>query len=207
VGEGVASGLKTAAAGIAAGVAGLVLAPVVGAKQEGVTGFAKGMATGVVGAVVLPVSGIVGGAVQVGRGVVNEAEAVEAKKAGKVWNKVNCWGSWDVRVECLCPILCDDGQGGASLASHAPRGGRGGFASTGSRLSLRLTRRLACAPAHQRRHALPPEGHMGVVGFRGPPRRAMVLCQGPANRMGPPLHALAGDARMGAAAWQCNHAI
>jgi len=35
----------------------------------------------------LPVAGIVGGAVQVGRGLVNQAEATKEKKKGKVWDK------------------------------------------------------------------------------------------------------------------------
>lgn len=43
---GLGSGLATAATGIAAGVAGLVAAPIVGAKKEGAAGFAKGLATG-----------------------------------------------------------------------------------------------------------------------------------------------------------------
>ncbi len=37
----------------------------------------------------LPVAGVVGGAVQVGRGIANQSEAIREKKAGKVWNKVH----------------------------------------------------------------------------------------------------------------------
>eukprot|EP00882_Tetradesmus_deserticola_P017685 GHRQ01018951.1.p1 GENE.GHRQ01018951.1~~GHRQ01018951.1.p1 ORF type:complete len:312 (+),score=128.67 GHRQ01018951.1:157-1092(+) len=81
------SGLATAAAGIASGVVGLVAAPIVGAKQEGAAGFAKGIATGIAGAVMLPVAGVVGGAVQVGRGIANQGEATQEKKKGRVWNK------------------------------------------------------------------------------------------------------------------------
>lgn len=44
---GLKSGLATAAAGVASGVVGLFAAPIVGAKQEGASGFAKGLATGV----------------------------------------------------------------------------------------------------------------------------------------------------------------
>jgi hypothetical protein len=43
---------------------------------------------GIAGAVVLPVAGVVGGAVQVGRGIANQSEAIREKKAGKIWNKV-----------------------------------------------------------------------------------------------------------------------
>lgn len=43
---GLSSGLKSIAKGVVGGVAGLVAAPVIGATQQGVTGFAKGVATG-----------------------------------------------------------------------------------------------------------------------------------------------------------------
>jgi hypothetical protein len=145
---GLKSGVATAAAGVASGLVGLFAAPIVGAKQEGASGFAKGLATGkqgcavvpvggvsicsacaglwgpyklaeatttawlkgyigaasaevtqhcacvcfcpagIAGVVVLPVAGVVGGAVQVGRGIANQSEATREKKAGKIWNKV-----------------------------------------------------------------------------------------------------------------------
>jgi hypothetical protein len=43
---GLSSGLKSIAKGVIGGVAGLVAAPVVGAQQHGISGFAKGVATG-----------------------------------------------------------------------------------------------------------------------------------------------------------------
>lgn len=43
---GLASGLKSVGKGVAGGLVGLVAAPVIGASQEGVLGFAKGLATG-----------------------------------------------------------------------------------------------------------------------------------------------------------------
>lgn len=43
---GLKSGMATAAAGVASGIVGLFAAPIVGAKQEGASGFAKGLATG-----------------------------------------------------------------------------------------------------------------------------------------------------------------
>eukprot|EP00775_Hariotina_reticulata_P004774 gene4774-5024_t len=85
--QGVTSGIATAAAGIATGVVGLFAAPIVGAKQEGASGFAKGLAKGVAGVVVLPVAGVVGGVVQVGRGIANQSEAMKEKKKGRIWNK------------------------------------------------------------------------------------------------------------------------
>eukprot|EP00879_Flechtneria_rotunda_P002309 GHRR01002503.1.p1 GENE.GHRR01002503.1~~GHRR01002503.1.p1 ORF type:complete len:412 (+),score=184.97 GHRR01002503.1:106-1341(+) len=85
--QGVKSGLATAAAGVASGVVGLFAAPIVGAKQDGAAGFAKGIVTGIAGAMMLPVAGVVGGAVQVGRGIANHSEAVKEKKKGRIWNK------------------------------------------------------------------------------------------------------------------------
>jgi hypothetical protein len=43
---GLKSGIATAAAGVASGVVGLFAAPIVGAKTDGASGFAKGLATG-----------------------------------------------------------------------------------------------------------------------------------------------------------------
>ena len=43
----VGSGLKLAGAGVVAGTAALIAAPVIAAKEDGVTGFFKGLAPGV----------------------------------------------------------------------------------------------------------------------------------------------------------------
>jgi len=43
---GLSSGMKSLGKGLVGGVVGLVAAPVVGATQDGFTGFAKGVATG-----------------------------------------------------------------------------------------------------------------------------------------------------------------
>ena len=55
---GFASGLKSVGKGFATGVAGLVAAPIMGAREGGCVGAAKGVAVGVAGAVVLPVTGL-----------------------------------------------------------------------------------------------------------------------------------------------------
>ena len=55
---GLSSGLKSMAKGMLAGTAGLVAAPVMGAREDGVRGCVKGVAVGVAGAVVLPVAGL-----------------------------------------------------------------------------------------------------------------------------------------------------
>lgn len=45
---GLASGVKSIGKGVVGGMVGLIAAPVVGATQDGFTGFAKGVATGAV---------------------------------------------------------------------------------------------------------------------------------------------------------------
>lgn len=84
---GLSSGIKSVAKGTAAGVASLIAQPVVGARQGGVGGFFAGLATGVASCVALPVTGVCVGAYQVGRGVVNSAEAINSAGKGMVWNE------------------------------------------------------------------------------------------------------------------------
>jgi hypothetical protein len=83
---GAASGLKSIGKGVLAGVAGLVAGPVVGAREEGVSGFFKGLGAGILGAVMLPAAGAVVGATQLGRGVFNSADAMSEKRKGKEWD-------------------------------------------------------------------------------------------------------------------------
>jgi hypothetical protein len=83
---GLSSGLKSATKGTVAGLASLIAQPIAGAQQDGVKGFFGGLATGVASAVALPVTGICVGAWQVGRGVANSVEAVNASKAGMQWD-------------------------------------------------------------------------------------------------------------------------
>lgn len=60
-----------------------------GAHQEGAVGFLKGLATGVALAAALPLTGVCVGAYQVGRGVINSAEAVRSARKGMVWDEDN----------------------------------------------------------------------------------------------------------------------
>eukprot|EP00586_Coscinodiscus_wailesii_P018473 CAMPEP_0172498636 /NCGR_PEP_ID=MMETSP1066-20121228/114879_1 /TAXON_ID=671091 /ORGANISM="Coscinodiscus wailesii, Strain CCMP2513" /LENGTH=630 /DNA_ID=CAMNT_0013271983 /DNA_START=230 /DNA_END=2122 /DNA_ORIENTATION=+ len=83
---GVSSGLKSVAKGTLAGAVSLIAQPIAGAQQDGVRGFFSGLATGVASAVALPVTGVCIGAYQVGRGVMNSAEAVKNTKEGKQWD-------------------------------------------------------------------------------------------------------------------------
>ncbi len=89
VGEGVGSAVKLVTGGVAAGAAGLVMLPVKGAKEKGLRGFAGGLAQGVVGAVALPTMGVVGGAVQLTRGIVQTPFSAAAAIEGKTWDKEN----------------------------------------------------------------------------------------------------------------------
>lgn len=83
---GLSSGLKSVAKGTASGLGLLVAAPISGAVEGGATGFVQGLAAGVAGAVALPVTGVCVGAYQVGRGLVNSAEAMQSAAQGKVWD-------------------------------------------------------------------------------------------------------------------------
>lgn len=86
---GFSSGMKTVGKGVAAGVATLVAAPVVGAATEGVTGFFKGMGAGLVAAVALPVTAVGVAGYQMARGVANTPEAISESNKGRKWDKKN----------------------------------------------------------------------------------------------------------------------
>ena len=80
------SGTKSVLKGTAAGIISLVAQPIAGAQEGGVTGFLTGLVTGVASCVALPVTGVAVGAYQVGRGMVNSAEAIRASRQGMQWN-------------------------------------------------------------------------------------------------------------------------
>ncbi|KAL3800232.1 hypothetical protein ACHAWO_013814 [Cyclotella atomus] len=83
---GISSGLKSVGKGTVAGVASLIAQPIAGAQEGGVKGFFGGLATGVASAVALPLTGVCVGAYQVGRGVANSVEAMNASNAGMQWD-------------------------------------------------------------------------------------------------------------------------
>lgn len=71
---------------------------------------------GVAGAVLLPVAGVVGGAVQLGRGIANQKEAIDEKRKGRVWNKVSSSvvcretqqdASFNREASCACFSRCE----------------------------------------------------------------------------------------------------
>lgn len=84
---GISSGCKSILKGTLSGIVGLVSAPIVGGKDGGVPGFFAGVATGIVGAIALPATGACIATFQVGRGLVNTAEAVVESANGKDWDQ------------------------------------------------------------------------------------------------------------------------
>jgi len=71
--------------------------PLVGARNEGVSGFFKGLGAGVLGAVVLPTMGVVNGVMEIGGGFVNTPEVSKGgkKKTEKMEERESvlgrCW--------------------------------------------------------------------------------------------------------------------
>ena len=66
--------------------------PAIGARENGVKGFAAGMVGGMAAGVVLPVAGAVGGLVQIGRGAVQTPFSIAGALQGKEWDKEA--GTW-----------------------------------------------------------------------------------------------------------------
>ena len=128
LGDGVASGLKVAAAGVLGGVASLVAMPVMetvqGARESGAKGAAKGLAVGlgkgVATCAVGVVAGPVAGVVQIGRGAAHTPEAIAASSKGKQWDsEKRKWIDYSLPDEAA--------EVAAAEAEMAERkGGRGG---------------------------------------------------------------------------------
>lgn len=91
-GAGLASGVKSVSKGVAIGAASLVVCPVVGVSQDGLTGFFKGVGTGVLAAITLPLTGLGVAGYQISRGIINTPRAICQKAVGKKWNKET--GQW-----------------------------------------------------------------------------------------------------------------
>lgn len=112
--DGVGSGLKAAGLGFLAGAAAIVAVPMVGAKEDGFSGFLSGIAKGVAGGVGLALGGVVAGATQVARGVYNTPEAISQAQNGKRWDTdAGCW------VEDCCNLREEVTQAGKEAESDA----------------------------------------------------------------------------------------
>jgi len=81
------------------------VAPVVGAREDGVAGFFSGLAKGVAGAAAASFGGAVACATQVVRGVVNTPEAIQQAQEGKRWDSDT--GSW---VDDCCHLRAEAAQ-------------------------------------------------------------------------------------------------
>ncbi|KAL3903674.1 MAG: hypothetical protein SGPRY_011582, partial [Prymnesium sp.] len=89
---GTSSGLKSLTKGVFGGISSLVVAPVMGAQNNGLPGFCQGLAQGLIGAIALPVAGAAVATLQVGRGIVNTPEAWAEQAKGKDWdNESRSW--------------------------------------------------------------------------------------------------------------------
>ncbi|KAG8460186.1 hypothetical protein KFE25_004434 [Diacronema lutheri] len=145
---GAACGASQIAKGVAAGTLGLVTAPVRGAREGGLAGFAEGLGRGLVGAVALPAAGVAVAAVQLGWGVAGTPEAVVRACAGQSWDaQLGRWAAYslpqelaDVRTlgdrrELLARLAerlaAADAAGSVAAAERARRGAARGAAVGG----------------------------------------------------------------------------
>ena len=149
---GISSGAKSFLKGTLSGVVGLVAAPIVGGKDNGFQGFCVGLANGVVGAVALPVTGAAVATLQIGRGLVNSAEAVVESAAGKDWDQEKReWFAYDLQVEAQRVMALDEfAPEGSTGEAGSPR--LDGSSSSSSAAGGRITGRTG--PADMRYYDL-----------------------------------------------------
>ncbi|ETV98080.1 hypothetical protein H310_09364 [Aphanomyces invadans] len=97
---GLSSGLKNMGKGLAAGVGSFVAMPIIGAKEQGIFGFAKGLALGTASAVVMVGGGAVTGVTQIARGIAATPRAIISNNENKVWNaETNEWYVYNLQEE------------------------------------------------------------------------------------------------------------
>lgn len=82
--DGVSRGLATFGKGIVGGVTGLVTRPVEGVMKDGAKGLVTGLAQGMVGVVVSPLMGVSGGLTKLFEGVSNTTRLFEVGSRGRV---------------------------------------------------------------------------------------------------------------------------
>lgn len=101
--------MQSVGKGVLGGAAALIAAPVVGARSEGWSGFAKGLGAGLAAAVALPVAGAAVGITQIARGAYNTPEAIMEANAGKRWDSHRrVWVAEDLVQESLKLSECSD---------------------------------------------------------------------------------------------------
>lgn len=84
--DGLGKGVKTAGAGLGAGLATVVASTASGAQQEGGYGFFKGLAKGLAGGAAMVVGGVACGGAQIGRGIMNTPAAFRGMSNQQVWD-------------------------------------------------------------------------------------------------------------------------
>ena len=85
-GDGLYRCIRSVLVGAVGGVAMTLAAPVMGARESGIKGFAAGCAQGVVGLVALPLIGVAQGVYDLGRGIGATPLAIQATVVGKEWD-------------------------------------------------------------------------------------------------------------------------
>ena len=133
---GISSGCKSFIKGSASGFVGLIAAPIYGLRERGFEGMCSGFMNGVVGAIALPATGAAVATLQIGRGLLNSAEAVVESNAGKDWDQEKrVWYEYNLELEAQKVAALDEfalpgspGSGGAG-APGSPNGGGGGGSS------------------------------------------------------------------------------
>lgn len=99
---GVASGAKTTARSLAAGLSAFVSGPLEGYQTGSPIGLLQSVGTGTTNAVLLPCAGLLIGTAQCVRGFANTPEAVAQAFSGKIWcDSKRCWvhPDYDLKAE------------------------------------------------------------------------------------------------------------
>ena len=97
-GDGLYRCIRSVLVGAVGGVAATLAAPVMGARESGIKGFAGGCAQGVVGLVALPLIGVAQGVYDLGRGIGATPVAIQATVVGKEWDGTS-WQFYDLGRE------------------------------------------------------------------------------------------------------------
>ena len=97
-GDGLYRCIRSVLVGAVGGVAMTLAAPVMGARESGIKGFAGGCAQGVVGLVALPLIGVAQGVYDLGRGIGATPVAIQATVVGKEWDGTS-WQFYDLGRE------------------------------------------------------------------------------------------------------------
>ena len=97
-GDGLYRCVRSVLVGAVGGVAMTLAAPVMGARESGIKGFAAGCAQGVVGLVALPLIGVAQGVYDLGRGIGATPVAIQATVVGKEWDGTS-WQFYDLGRE------------------------------------------------------------------------------------------------------------